>query len=355
MPSKITRKDIAELLKIPAEGKFFINTDKPPPFTKYRNAIKENLYEVQTQLGKTSGLHKNVKLLHKILISTIIPRVGGSDQLSWDQRHMLLFLLKGTQMNLPAYLFHYLCSYVNNTTEQGKTWVAFPRLLSELFYQCRLNEKLKEYGAPELLIEKRSPFLTTESICNILKIPKSELVYPNNPLKEDLQTRALRDDIIPVYKNEPPEVIANYMRKEGKFISYSDLESEPEDEYSKKRRRVTKSVKFEAVPEGQEVKKVKKEPQKKSSTAAGGSKVQNKPVQKVSQKPECIVAEVHDDSDAEVDMPLLKRSKVKHSTQKISSDSEQGLRFWMLFMSCWTVIWKNWSIIRRVLRLGWIR
>jgi hypothetical protein len=177
----------------------------------------------------------------------------------------------------------------------------------------------------------------------------------NNPLKEDLQTRALRDDIIPVYKNEPPEVIANYMRKEGKFISYSDLESEPEDEYSKKRRRVTKSVKFEAVPEGQEVKKVKKEPQKKSSTVAGGSKVQNKPIEKVSQKPECIVAEVHDDSDAEVDMPLLKRSKVKHSTQKISSDSEQGLRFWMLFMSCWTVIWKNWSIIRRVLRLGWIR
>jgi hypothetical protein len=125
---------------------------------------------------------------------------------------------------------------------------------------------------------------------------------PNNPLKEDLQTRALRDDIIPVYKNEPPEVIANYMRKEGKFISYSDLESEPEDEYSKKRRRVTKSVKFEAVPEGQEVKKVKKEPQKKSSTVAGGSKVQNKPIEKVSQKPECIVAEVHDDSDAEDDM-----------------------------------------------------
>jgi hypothetical protein len=309
MPSKITRKDIADLLQIPAEGKFFINTDKPPPFIKYRNVIKETLYEVptQTQLGKTSGLHKNVRLLHKILISTIIPRVGGSDQVSWDQRHMLLFLVKRIKMNLPAYLFHFLCTYVNNTTELGKTWVAFPRLLSELFYQCRLNEKLKEYGAPELLIEKRSPFLTTESICNILKIPKSELVYPTNPLKEDLQTRALRDDIIPVYKNEPPEVIANYisdMRKEGKSISYSDLESEPEDEYSKKRRRVTKSVKSEVVPEGQEVKKLKKEPQKKSSTAAGGSKVQNKPVQKVSQKPECIVAEVHDDSDAEDDMAV---------------------------------------------------
>jgi hypothetical protein len=222
MPSKITRKDIAELLKIPAEGKFFINTDKPPPFTKYRNAIKENLYEVQTQLGKTSGLHKNVKLLHKILISTIIPRVGGSDQLSWDQRHMLLFLLKGTQMNLQAYLFHYLCSYVNNTTEQGKTWVAFTRLLSELFYQCRLIEKLDVYGAPELLHEKRSPFLTVESICNTLKTPKNELIYPNNPLREDRQTRALRDDIIPVYKNEPPEVIAHFiseMRKTGRFIT----------------------------------------------------------------------------------------------------------------------------------------
>jgi hypothetical protein len=68
MPVSITRNNISELLQIPNNGYFLIDTDKAPLMTKYRSLIKERLYEDPKDMGKTYGMHMYVKLLHRILL-----------------------------------------------------------------------------------------------------------------------------------------------------------------------------------------------------------------------------------------------------------------------------------------------
>jgi hypothetical protein len=323
VPVSITRKHFAELLQIPNEGFFQVDTDKPPPLTKHRAEIKDTLYEDPTHMGRTSGLFKVAKLLHKILLSTIIPRVGGTDQISWDQRHLLLFLVKGTKLNLPAYLFHYLCTYIRNTTEKSKHWVAYPRLLSELFYQWRLVDKLREVGAEDTTIELRTPFLSAENLCNVHKISKDNLKYPQSPTKR--RVTSLRDDVHPVYKNEPMDVIAHYIaarREEGVYLTLDDLQSEPEDDYVVKKRKRTTKKKNSEVAEAPEKKRVKKE-----------KKVKTKKVSEATAKservPQCtegpFVAHIDSDSDTEDDVPLSRtiriRKPVQISTSGIPSTS----------------------------------
>jgi hypothetical protein len=104
---------------MPNAGKFLVDTDKGQnKVTKYRNEIKNVLFETKDNYGKSTNMHIDFRLLFKILTSSVVPRVGSSDQISWDLKHLLLFLVQGVQLNLPAYLFHFLCGYIKKTQEK---------------------------------------------------------------------------------------------------------------------------------------------------------------------------------------------------------------------------------------------
>jgi hypothetical protein len=95
---RITRGDLAQLLNLPNSGKFLIDTNKgKTKITKYQSKIKDLLFANKEDYGKSTNLHMNVRILFKILTSSIVPRVGGSDQISWDLKHFLLFYLRKNQ------------------------------------------------------------------------------------------------------------------------------------------------------------------------------------------------------------------------------------------------------------------
>ncbi|MCH86884.1 cullin-like protein, partial [Trifolium medium] len=75
----------------------------------YREAIKKELYEDKSMVGKSKGLKAKCLVLFKIFISSIVPRSGGTNTISWEHQHFIYFLLKGKQINLLDCLFENLC------------------------------------------------------------------------------------------------------------------------------------------------------------------------------------------------------------------------------------------------------
>ncbi|MCI73205.1 hypothetical protein A2U01_0094469, partial [Trifolium medium] len=50
----------------------------------------------------------------KIIISSIVPRSGGTDTISWKHQHFIYFLLKGMKINLLDLLFETLCHVIRD-------------------------------------------------------------------------------------------------------------------------------------------------------------------------------------------------------------------------------------------------
>jgi hypothetical protein len=63
---------------MPNAGKFLVDTDKGQnKVTKYRNEIKNVLFETKDNYGKSTNMHIDFRLLFKILTSSVVPRVGA--------------------------------------------------------------------------------------------------------------------------------------------------------------------------------------------------------------------------------------------------------------------------------------
>ncbi|MCI28962.1 hypothetical protein A2U01_0050166, partial [Trifolium medium] len=103
------------------------------------------------------------------MFGSFFPRVGGTDQVSWDHRHFIYFLTAGRKMNLAAYIFHHLCRSIlsaQNLTKRTPQ-VAYPRLLSEMFFQCGIIKRIEDAQVLDLLEEQRAKFINGYTLANM--------------------------------------------------------------------------------------------------------------------------------------------------------------------------------------------
>ncbi|WJX18669.1 hypothetical protein P8452_08446 [Trifolium repens] len=104
-------------------------------------------------------MHLKLRLLFRILIGSIIPRDGATDQISWDHKNFLYFLVNETRMNLDAYIFNHLYKSIQSCFKKHTTPVPYGRVLSELFYQCRLVEVIEKTECVQDLKEAKGSIL----------------------------------------------------------------------------------------------------------------------------------------------------------------------------------------------------
>lgn len=71
---------------------------------------------------------------------------GNTDQISWDHKYFIFYLVNEDKINLPAYIFHHICEAIKDNTKHLKKNVSCVRLLSKLFYQGRLIDAFKNYS-----------------------------------------------------------------------------------------------------------------------------------------------------------------------------------------------------------------
>ncbi|MCI00907.1 hypothetical protein A2U01_0021931, partial [Trifolium medium] len=150
----ITKAHFARLLCLEDRGKKIYDYKSK---LHYREVIKKELYGDESLVGKSRTMKDKYVVLFKIFISSIMSRRGGTDTISWEHKNFLYFLLKGTKINLLDLIFETLCKAIRDGNFKRYTTIAYPRLLSELFFQTNL---VTEERAPML----DAGFLTRMSI-----------------------------------------------------------------------------------------------------------------------------------------------------------------------------------------------
>lgn len=107
----ITDSMIAKIIDCRDNGMFFVGTDKTIKKSEWAPRIHKSLFKGR-EFDKIEHLKNEHKFLPKLMIMCFMPREGGTNYMSWDHKHFLLFLLDKFPINLPAYIFNHLCTLI---------------------------------------------------------------------------------------------------------------------------------------------------------------------------------------------------------------------------------------------------
>ncbi|MCI27060.1 hypothetical protein A2U01_0048258, partial [Trifolium medium] len=136
--------------------------------SSYVQRISQECYidEDSVPSNKVRDMKETQRLLARIMFGSFFPREGRTDQLSWDHRHFIYFLTVGRKTNLGAYIFNHLCKSIRSAQNPLKKTpqIAYPRLLSGIFYQCALTDSIERGQAWDLLEEQRASFINGKTL-----------------------------------------------------------------------------------------------------------------------------------------------------------------------------------------------
>jgi hypothetical protein len=155
------------------------------------------------------------------------------------------------------------------------------------------------------------------------KIRKSELLYPQHPLLKKEVRRPFNANLPQVYKNEPLEVIVEYLRilrNDGHDVTMADVQSEPEDEVPRRRKRKQVVAQEEEPEPPQKKKKILKKI--KIEAVEERTKHKHDQVPEKSTPAEVAPVVVQEESeDLDDDLPLSKRPRKRAAPE---ASTQQG-------------------------------
>src|SRR6266487_862114 len=185
----LTASNLAKVLSIPNEGFYYTCSHNEAKNSVFLKTITRQCYEKgkRCESNRISDLTPTQRVLAKIILRSIFPGSENSDQLSWDHRHFVYFLTRKYDINWAKYIFDHLCKAVLNTQNQAKTdiHVIYPRILSEIFYQCGVIDIIKAAGHDYLLREIRASTISVHTLShmNLLsehKVKPSDSLVPQS-------------------------------------------------------------------------------------------------------------------------------------------------------------------------------
>src|SRR6266487_818113 len=237
----LTQSNLASILQIPNEGKFNAFSAVEAKNTGCLSDMTNMCYEEgkTCESNKSGDLKPTQKLLARILLGSIFPGSRSSDQLSWDHRYFIYYLTRGYQLNWAKYIFNHLCKAVNAIQKQTKpnVHVIYPRILSEIFYQCGVIDVIKVAGHDNLIREIRAFTISAHTLSNMNLLAGKEM-QPSDPF--ELQPHS-EDSMVKRYKIDIPAVSNGIV---DQYIQLLESQGEgfeiEEEELKKKRKRLVK-------------------------------------------------------------------------------------------------------------------
>ncbi|CAJ2633364.1 unnamed protein product [Trifolium pratense] len=206
--------------------------------TRYRDDLLALMCTDLKLKGKVKGLTDVCRVLFKIILASISPRVGGTDTISWTHRHLIYFLLKEMKVNLGEYFFERICEAIFLSKSQRKTAIAYPRLLSDLLYQGHVVENLKKFH-PELVEKKFTPEILNASFLTKMRLISSKVVPPPQEFTASLEDRLYVDGYPVISEADAEHIIQDYLevlRQEGFVVDRSMVPPAPVNMYNPKRK-----------------------------------------------------------------------------------------------------------------------
>ncbi|KAK2428425.1 hypothetical protein QL285_026947 [Trifolium repens] len=167
----------------------------------------------------------NCKVIYKILIDSVLPKLGGSDQISNVQKLFTYHIARGNFLDVGKLIFDHLCLAIVSST----SIVRHSRLLSHMFAQCGLLDAISPYlpGLSTYMISSRIINSTTLRYFKLVKI--NEIVYPTEPLFQRESEQGIGESwLVHVSDSEAKRIIEAHV----KFMN--DLGADVEDGQPKK-------------------------------------------------------------------------------------------------------------------------
>ncbi|CAJ2654832.1 unnamed protein product [Trifolium pratense] len=218
--------------------------------TRFRDDLLHLICTDFSLKGKVKGLTDECRVLFKIIIAAISPRVGGTDTISWTHRHLLYFLLTGKKVNLGDYFFERICEAIFASKSQRKTTIVYPRLLSDLLHQGHVVQNLKKFH-PELVEKKFTPEILHASFLTKMRLIASKPVAPPQEISTTLEDRLYVEGYPVISEADAEHVIQDYLevlREEGFVVDRSMIPPAPANQYNPSRKQKRKAVTQEDLP-----------------------------------------------------------------------------------------------------------
>lgn len=118
--------------------------------TENSKVIKQSLFLNYDYFVKVKNMVIEFKLLFRVLIGCMIPREGNTDQISWDHKHFIWFLVNMEKINLSAYIFNHMCEVIKESIKHNKnnvSYVSYPNFV-------RVRKIFHQHSQPEVIGHK---------------------------------------------------------------------------------------------------------------------------------------------------------------------------------------------------------
>ncbi|WJX77819.1 NADH:ubiquinone reductase (H(+)-translocating) [Trifolium repens] len=163
---------ILEALKLKRDGLVLRHTDEAGP------DVEEYIFKPKANPKDKFEWTNNCKIIYRILIDSVLPKLGGTDQISSLQKLFTFHVAKGNFVDVGKLIFDHLCVSIISS----KAIVRHSRLLSHMFAQCGLLDAIIPYlpGLGSFLLSSKIVNSTTLRYLKLVK--NNEIVHPTHPL-----------------------------------------------------------------------------------------------------------------------------------------------------------------------------
>ncbi|KAK2444809.1 hypothetical protein QL285_015807 [Trifolium repens] len=163
---------ILEALKLERGGLVLKHTDEAGP------DVEEFIFKPKADPKDKFEWTNNCKIIYRILIDSVLPKLGGTDQISSLQKLFTFHVAKGSFLDVGKLIFDHLCVSIISS----KAIVRHSRLLSHMFAQCGLLDAITPYlpGLGTFLLSSKIVNSTTLRYLKLVK--NNQIVHPTHPL-----------------------------------------------------------------------------------------------------------------------------------------------------------------------------
>ncbi|KAK2395387.1 hypothetical protein QL285_057128 [Trifolium repens] len=164
--------NICEALKIDSGGLVLTNSDEIGP------DVEEFIFKPKADPNEKFEWTNTCKVIYKILIDSILTKLGGTDQISNLQKLFTFHIGKGNFVDMGKLIFDHLATSILSS----KSIVRHPRLLSHMFAQCGLLDTITPFlpGYGSFLLS--SKFVNSTTLRYMKLVKNNQIVHPTHPL-----------------------------------------------------------------------------------------------------------------------------------------------------------------------------
>ncbi|KAK2430518.1 hypothetical protein QL285_028844 [Trifolium repens] len=164
--------NICEALKIDRGGLVLRNSDEVGP------DVEKFIFKPKADPNEKFEWTNTCKVIYKILIDSILSKLGGTDQISNLQKLFTFHVGKGNFVDMGKLIFDHLATSILSS----KSIVRHSRLLSHMFAQCGLLDTITPFlpGYGSFLLS--SKFVNSTTLRYMKLVKNNQIVHPTHPL-----------------------------------------------------------------------------------------------------------------------------------------------------------------------------